>query len=41
YPRIGLSIAFLGMLASVISTAVTTYINDYPPTMLFVHPDPE
>ncbi|KAF8782093.1 hypothetical protein HNY73_012423 [Argiope bruennichi] len=41
YPRVGLSIAFLGMLASVIANGVTTYVNEYPPTMLFVHPDPD
>ncbi|GIY67619.1 nose resistant to fluoxetine protein 6 [Caerostris darwini] len=41
WPRVGLSIAFIGVLASVIGTGVMTYVNDYPPTMLFIHPDQE
>ncbi|GFY53416.1 nose resistant to fluoxetine protein 6 [Trichonephila inaurata madagascariensis] len=41
YPKIGLSIAVAGTLASIIGTGAMTYIYDYPPTMLFVHPDHE
>ena len=41
WPRVGLSIASLGILASVLGSAALTYIYEYPPTMLLVHPDEE
>lgn len=41
WPWVGLSIATLGIIASVGGTIALTYINDYPPTMLFIHPDAE
>ncbi|GFU16706.1 nose resistant to fluoxetine protein 6 [Nephila pilipes] len=41
YPKIGLGIAFIGILASIIGAGAMTYVYDYPPTMLFVHPDHE
>ncbi|KFM57567.1 Nose resistant to fluoxetine protein 6, partial [Stegodyphus mimosarum] len=41
WPRVGLGIAWMGVVASIIGTAVMTYVYEYPPTMLFVHPDPD
>ncbi|XP_054710310.1 nose resistant to fluoxetine protein 6-like [Uloborus diversus] len=41
YPKVSLSIASLGIVASVIGNIFLTYVNNFPPTMLFVHPDLE
>ncbi|XP_035206552.1 nose resistant to fluoxetine protein 6-like, partial [Stegodyphus dumicola] len=39
-PKVGLTIAFLAILASIIYCGVHTYVNDLPPTMLTVQPNP-
>ncbi|GFY53418.1 nose resistant to fluoxetine protein 6 [Trichonephila inaurata madagascariensis] len=41
WPKVGISLCGLAILASIIYSGVGTYINEYPPTMLFAHPDPE
>ncbi|KFM82899.1 Nose resistant to fluoxetine protein 6, partial [Stegodyphus mimosarum] len=40
WPKVGLSLSVLTILASVIYSGIGTYVNQYPPTMLFAHPDP-
>ncbi|XP_054710343.1 nose resistant to fluoxetine protein 6-like [Uloborus diversus] len=41
WPKVGLSMCVLGIIASVVYSGVGTYVNNYPPTMLFAHPDPD
>lgn len=40
WPKVGLSIAGVGIFMSMAASGILTYLNNYPPAMLFVHPDP-
>lgn len=41
WPKVGISLCVISIIASIICAGVGTYIFDFPPTMLFAHPDPE
>ncbi|XP_055932260.1 nose resistant to fluoxetine protein 6-like [Argiope bruennichi] len=40
WPKVGILLSVLAIIASVIFTGVQTYVKDLAPTMLFVQPDP-
>ncbi|KAG8200755.1 hypothetical protein JTE90_022356 [Oedothorax gibbosus] len=41
WPRIGLGLTVMTIIASILCAGVGTYIHNFPPTMLFAHPDPD
>lgn len=41
WPKAGIILSVFTIIASVVYSGLGTYINNYPPTMLFAHPDPE
>ncbi|CAL1275765.1 unnamed protein product [Larinioides sclopetarius] len=41
WPKVGILFSIFTIIASIIYSGVGTYVNEYPPTMLFAHPDPE
>ncbi|XP_042897471.1 nose resistant to fluoxetine protein 6-like [Parasteatoda tepidariorum] len=41
WPRVGLSMCVVVIVSSILYCGIGTYVNNYPPTMLFAHPDPE
>ncbi|GFU16713.1 nose resistant to fluoxetine protein 6 [Nephila pilipes] len=40
WPKVGISLCGLVIIATILYSGIGTYINEYPPTMLFAHPDP-